>query len=457
MDFKQLDRYRVALWGYGLEGAATLARLRERYPEKLITIILSKEEAANWNFGGDDKVVVVTDTPTAGLLGQYHVIFKSPGISPYQDSLEWARFRGARFVSGSQWWFNEHAQDHTIAITGTKGKSTTASMIAFLLRRAKVTTALAGNIGLPLLELLEPHTPPAWWVIELSSYQTYDFAGVPAMAVVLNLFPEHLPWHGNEDRYYADKLKILADGRVDLAVLNGADTELMRRTSHLSNQVRFNVPEGWHVRGGAIFKGDLHVLDGRDTRLQGEHNLRNACAALCVVENCGFDATILAAELVHFMPLPHRLQRLGTLQGIEYVNDSISTTPHASIAALQALQPRKTTIIVGGFDRGLSWEAFSQFVKSSPPQAIIAVGENKEVITRACADIAGVSLHSCATLAQAVELAQSLTPVGGTILLSPGAPSFDMFVDYAERGARFAEFAGFAERDLGQIEGLGIR
>jgi UDP-N-acetylmuramoylalanine--D-glutamate ligase len=458
MRLEKFAHRKVAIWGYGLEGQAAFTVLRELFPDKPLTLFLTPDEAAQWDFEGVHALEVLTEPPTAGDLAQFQLVVKSPGITPYQREIEWAHFRGTRFVSGSTIWFAHHAQDRTICITGTKGKSTTAALVAHLLRRGGYRTALAGNIGKPLLELLTPVPAPDWWVIELSSYQTADFAGVPAVAVVLNLYPEHLQWHGSEERYYADKLKVLADGRADVAVLNATSAPLMERTADVERKLLFNHPDGWQTREGAVWYRGERVLNLADTRLLGSHNAENICAALTAIEAAGLDARALARHVTTFVPLPHRLQRLGHRGGIDYVDDSISTTPHATIAALQSLADRPTTVLVGGYDRGLPWEAFASHVRVQAPQAIVLMGENAGRIREAL-ERGGTPpcvLLPAADLAEAVHLAQQATPAGGRVLLSPGAPSFDAFRDYAERGRAFARLAGFSDIQDEAIAGLGI-
>lgn len=459
INLRRIERRRVAIWGYGREGQAALLALRRLFPHKPLGLFVSEAEAEAWDFSVDPLLQVHVGAPTAGALSQYQYVIKSPGISPYDPRIEWAEFRGTRFISGSAIWFAEHARDHTLVVTGTKGKSTTASLIAHLLRAAGVRTALVGNIGAPLIEFLEPEPPPEWWVIELSSYQTRDFGGVPAVAVVLNLSPEHLDWHGDVERYYSDKLKVLAGGKADMAVLNAADPELMRRTAALQHRLLFNDPGGWHARGTIIHRGDEPILDLGTTRLSGAHNASNVCAALAAIEASGHDARSLARHVQSFRPLPHRLQRLGTRGGIEYINDSIATTPAATLAALASLSGRPVTLLVGGYDRGVPWDEFAARVQEQPPQAIVTIGAHGERIAALLAGPTGaapVRVERAVDLADALERARALTPAGGTILLSPGAPSFNEFRDYAERGRRFAELAGFDPAAIGDIEGLGL-
>lgn len=459
INLHRLVKARIALWGYGLENQAVLKAIREFLPDKQIDLVIDDAEAEQWDFSVDPNLKLVTEPVSGGVLGTYQYVYKSPGISPYDKHVEWAHFRGTRFVSGMNLWFAEHPHLKTICVTGSKGKSTTSALIAHLLRHARQRTALAGNIGLPLLQV-PMNPPPDWWVIEMSSYQTYDFQGVPACAVVLNLFPEHLNWHGgSEDRYYSDKLRILAGDQAEVAVLNGADAELMRRTASFPRKVLFNETRGWHSAQHGIYRGEERVLNLGDLRLAGPHNASNVCAALATLEACGFDAVALAPHARTFQPLPHRLQRLGNRGGIEWVNDSIATTPHATIAALESLSGRPTTVIVGGFDRGVSWQPFADFLTRQPPNAVVVQGANAARIAETLApalQATGVRSAIVADLEAAVAAARDLTPAGGTILLSPGAPSFDQFPDYIARGAAFAALAGFDGMALGDIEGLGV-
>jgi UDP-N-acetylmuramoylalanine-D-glutamate ligase len=169
------------------------------------------------------------------------------------------------------------------------------------------------------------------------------------------------------------------------------------------------------------------------------------------------DALAAAPALATFRPLPHRLQPLGRHDGRDWVNDSISTTPLATLAALQSLQGRAVSVLVGGHDRGLDWTPFVDAVRAAPPHAIICMGSNGGRIAAALrAGDVSVPLVQVDHLAAAIAEAKAMTPEGGVILLSPGAPSFDQFKDYAQRGRRFMELAGFDGAAIAGIDGLGI-
>ncbi|MET0331743.1 MAG: UDP-N-acetylmuramoyl-L-alanine--D-glutamate ligase [Dyella sp.] len=441
---------RVAVWGFGREGRAAIAALRTRLPTLPLTLYCAADEVSAAQ-AFDSALTVRAGEPDAAALSDFDVVIKSPGISAYKPALLAAHAQGVRITSGTALWFAENPAARVIAVTGTKGKSTTSALLAHLARAVGMRTALAGNIGLPLLELLDQTAE--LWVIELSSFQTGE-AGALALGVVTSLYEEHLDWHGSRERYVADKLR-LADVAQRLLV-NARQPDLLARTAQHPSRLMFGRPDGWHVADGFIRRGGREVFALSAMTAPGEHNALNACAALAALEALGIDAITAAPALGSFRPLPHRLQPLGQRDGVNYVNDSISTTPQATLAALESLPGQSVSVLVGGYERGLDWAPFVAAVTQRPPLAMVCMGANGARIETALRE-AGVAcpIERVEGLAQALTRAQALTPVGGTVLLSPGAPSFDQFHDYAERGRRFAALAGFDSASVG-IEGMGI-
>ncbi|TAM94607.1 MAG: UDP-N-acetylmuramoyl-L-alanine--D-glutamate ligase [Rhodanobacteraceae bacterium] len=455
MRFAELEHANVAIWGYGREGRSVLAALRRRFPDKPLTLYCRPNEIApGWN----DAHVTISDVPPgADALASHEVVVKSPGISVYKPEILAARGRGTRFTSGTDLWFGENVSGESgdarvVAVTGTKGKSTTTALIAHLARALSVRTALAGNIGLPMLDLDGQRAD--LWAIELSSFQTGD-AGPVELGVVVSLVEEHLDWHGSRERYVADKLKLVDVSRT---LLVDAETPLlMQMTASHPRRVTFGDARGWHAADGAIQRAGERVFDIANLPLHGAHNAHNACAALSAIELLGFDARAATPSLAGFKPLPHRLTSLGLLDGIEWIDDSISTTPDAALAALESLRGRTVTLILGGHDRGLDWSGFAHALHAKSPHAVITQGAAGGRIARALreAEVA-CTIEEAADLAAAVRHAQTITPPEGVVLLSPGAPSFDQFKDYAERGRVFAGLAGFDGEAFGEIAGLGI-
>ncbi len=464
---------RIALWGWGREGRAAYRALRgresgvgnrestEKRPPLALTLFCSHEEAREAADLRDPALAIETET-TAERLAAFAFVIKSPGISAYRPELLAAQARGTRFVSGTALWFAETPHARTVCVTGTKGKSTTTALLAHLMRAGGVRTALAGNIGMPLLELLDGEAQA--WAIELSSYQTRDLAdsGVrPEIAVVTNIFPEHLDWHGSEQRYIEDKLALLTHAKPRIAVLNAADPRLaaLGQQLHDCDLRWFGREDGWHLRGEVVHRGDMPVIATGDMPLPGRHNRGNLCAALAAIEAFGLDAAALAPHAGGFQPLPHRLQVLGTRAGMTWVNDSICTTPHATLAALEVYRGHRLAVLVGGHDRGLDWDAFVQAMRSQAPDAIVCMGQNGpriHALLHPLVKEAGFVLHQARDLADAVAQAHAALAGDGVLLLSPGAPSFGAYRDYTARGRHFAELGGFDPGAISAIPGLGI-
>ncbi len=465
MRISQLEGRRVALWGWGREGRAAHEAIRARLPVLPLTLFCNPAEAEEALALADPHLCVVTHVD-ADALSAFEIVVKSPGISPNKPEALAAAANGTRFIGGTALWFAEHAgadgiAARTLCVTGTKGKSTTTSLLAHLLRAAGYRTALAGNIGLPLLEVLDPQPAPAFWAIELSSYQTGDVAASgarPDVAVVLNLFPEHLDWHGSEARYVEDKLALVTRAHPRVAVLNAADPVLAALSLPRSEIHWFNTARGWHLRGDDLYRGDRRVMDTTTVPVPGRHNRANLCAVLTALEAVGIDGAAVAQAARDFRPLPNRLQTLGERDGYTYVNDSISTTPHASLAALECFAGKPVALLVGGHDRGLDWTEFAARMATEAPEVIVTMGANGPRIHALLAPLAAAGrfvLLEAADLAQAIAQARTHLPAG-VILLSPGAPSYGPYRDYVARGRHFAELAGFDPAVISAIPGIGI-
>ncbi|RPH97262.1 MAG: UDP-N-acetylmuramoyl-L-alanine--D-glutamate ligase [Lysobacterales bacterium] len=439
---------KVAILGTGREGRAAWRYLRSRHPGLRLDLV--DEAAPDPGFAGALSALdrLLTGPLSEAGLERYDILVRSPGISPYRDAMRQARAAGARLTTPSNLWFAAHRDARTICVTGTKGKSTTSALLAHVLAATGSRVRLAGNIGKPLLDCDDREVD--WWVIELSSYQLADLEAQPSVAVILNLSPEHLDWHGSEERYRHDKLR-LADLAGDRPIVaNGADPLLRHVLSPRQNIRWFNERGAIRVAHGRLLDGDraleLRLPDG----LPGAHNLSNTAAVLTVIRALGGELDAAIEAIATFRPLPHRLQLLGESSGLRYVNDSIASTPVATAAALEAFAGQALTLIVGGLDRGIDWTPYMGAFAARTPLAVIGLPDNGPRILaalRAAGVEPGRGLHECQDLAAAVELARRVTPRGAIVLLSPGAPSFPHFRDYRDRGCRFAALCGFELED----------
>ncbi len=458
MRFDDLGNTRVAILGMGREGQAVWRQLRARFPEKELSLFA--ESAGDGGF--TEMLVPGLDQFHIGPLDidqlkKFDVLVRSAGISPYRPELQQLRSMSVRFTTASTLWFAENPEVKTIAISGTKGKSTTAALTAHLLNSAGLTTCLAGNIGRPMLDCESSGVD--WWVIELSSYQIVDLQAEPDIAVLLNLSDEHVDWHSDAGRYAADKLKLAKLASKGRLIANHTDPVLVKELNHYPDVIWFNAPGSWQATATGVYRRTDELSDQEPEKnifaplsLPGEHNMQNLAAALTVVRELALETTDLEQSLSSFSGLAHRLQLIGQKTGIRYIDDSISTTPVSVAAALQACGCNNLVLLLGGMSRGLDWNDFATGMVADPPHAIITMPDNgPEILVQL--KHAGVQppggLHAVDDLSQAVALAQQLVPAKGCILLSPGAPSFPRFRDFEERGNQFAICAGIEKSPLG--------
>jgi UDP-N-acetylmuramoylalanine--D-glutamate ligase len=430
MKLSELAQTKVALWGYGVEGKATAAYLKERLPELSFTVLCLPHER------DPNSPAFITDAVSSELLSQFEVVIKSPGISPYSPL---AREAGCRFISSSALWFANERRGQVVAITGTKGKSTVSALVTHVLYHMGKSAVLAGNFGRPLISCLGGED---YVILETSSYQAQDGAIRADLAVLLNLYSEHLNWHLDEATYHRDKWRLLEQaGRV---ILNARDENTLRWYAQQPPEAAcswFNQPHGYYELKGNLMYQDKALLSPYGWSLKGHHNIINAAAVCELIHQLGLDIMPALNAIKTFQPLPHRLQTIAEQAGVTYIDDSIASTPKATIAALSTTRPEHTVLLLGGYDRGLDWGWFVDEIAAQPPKAILCSGENGEKIAQLILNrqIKTQCMYK-PNLADAVKTARELAIPGDVVLLSPGAPSFDAFDDYQHRGMMFAKW-----------------
>ncbi|TDR22679.1 UDP-N-acetylmuramoyl-L-alanine--D-glutamate ligase [Marinicella litoralis] len=430
MNLSELKQKKVAIWGYGVEGKATAQYLKLRCSNLDFTVLCPIDEIDGqpYNF--------YTQEVNTACLDQFDVVIKSPGISPY---IEPAKSAQCAIISSTSLWFHNEQSGKVIAITGTKGKSTSCAMLANVLSDLGFAVVLAGNFGVPLISCTEKYD---FVVLETSSYQSQDGAIKADIAVILNLYVEHLNWHLSEQQYHQDKLCLLKHAK--LKVLNAKDQQLIQYVDKLNanDQVNwFNQENGFYELNHVLMYQDKALMSAYGWQLKGAHNLINAAAVCAVIELLHLDIKAAMNSLKQFKPLPHRLQSLGQIHGVDFINDSIASTPHATLAALKTVDVKKTIVLVGGFDRGVDWDWWVEAIKSQPPKMIVCSGQNGEKIHQTILnhEIKTQSIWQ-PNLKDAVKTAVNAASMGDVVLLSPGAPSFDAFKDYQHRGQQFEQW-----------------
>jgi UDP-N-acetylmuramoylalanine--D-glutamate ligase len=459
--FSELDGARIGVWGAGREIRSFADQLARRLPSARIVIAAfdsapggdvpdalsapavrimvaprDGDSDGDGEGGGNDGDALVA------ALAACDVVVRSPGVSVYRPELRAVRAAGTPVTTATALWLAERGGERVIGVTGTKGKSTTAALACHLARAAGRTAELAGNIGVPALDLLD-REPADVTVVELSSYHTADLQIGPEVALVTNLFREHTDWHGSEQAYRTDKLRLLGLPGVRAAVLNGRDEGLREAVVAGAGvdveTIRYGVPDGWDVlAGGIALRGEQRAASA-ELRLRGEHNALNLCAALTTLEALGVaPPSSLPAALAAFQALAHRLETVAEHDGVVWVDDSISTTPESTLAALASFPGRQIVLICGGQDRGQDYAGLGRALAATGASVIGVPSTGPRLIDAALeAGVPGARAIEAGDLHEAVERARALTSAGAVVLLSPAAPSYDHYRDFEERGERF--------------------
>ena len=418
----------VGVWGLGVEGHATIRRLAELG----VTPLLVDDHPPEG--GVDGRPVEATDDGGLEALARCDVVVKTPGISRYRPEVDVLELGGIPVVGALGLWLAEVDRDRVVCITGTKGKSTTTAVAGHLLDRLGHRVMVGGNLGLPPYDPEAPHDVD-YWIIEVSSYQATDVAVSPSVVAVTSLHPDHLTWHRDDpDTYYADKLSLCTRPGAALTVANG-DSPLLRARRHLLG------PRVEWVTTPATPPADWTAGLG----LLGSHNHRNAliarsCLVALGIEEASDDAA-MAEAAGGFEHLESRLRPVGTVDGVLFVDDSLSTNVLPTLAAVEAFPRRRVAVIVGGQDRGIDYAPLAAGLAARPAPTLVAVtaSEAGPRIEAALAQVTDtdVEVLGCDDLAAATQRGFAWARPDGVVLLSPAAPSFDRFRDYRARAAAF--------------------
>ncbi|MCZ7423877.1 MULTISPECIES: UDP-N-acetylmuramoyl-L-alanine--D-glutamate ligase [unclassified Micromonospora] len=441
MRLSDLRGRKVAVWGAGREGRAAVTAIAAHGPADLVAV----DDSANfltlpWDGPLAEAAPLVTGDEGFARLAAADVVVRSPGVPQTHPWLMELRRQGATVTQGTSLWMADHG-DRTIGVTGSKGKSTTSSLISHLLTAVDRPNVFGGNIGVPTLDLPEAEL----YVLELSSYQCSDLTDSPRVAVVTALFPEHLDAHGGEREYYRDKLNLLAYGPRTV-VVNGADPRLAFELGDRA-AVRAGTADSVNVATGPdgapwFHRVDQPLFPRAVLPLVGRHNEGNLCVALAVLDALGIDLVdrkdALAVAVAEFQGLAHRLTEIADPSGLTFVDDTLATSPYAAIHAIDAYDGRPLTVIVGGNDRGVDYTPLREHL-AERELTVIGIPDSGPRIIGALDGLPKVRTELVDDLAEAVQLARQVTPAGGVVLLSPAAPSYGRFRNFEHRSEVFAE------------------
>jgi UDP-N-acetylmuramoylalanine--D-glutamate ligase len=446
---------RVTIIGAAREGTALARFLCEQGAIVTLSDVRSEEALQSY-------LAAIKGLPVHLALGGHpesileaDVVFVSPGVPPDIPILQEARRRGIPLSSETRLFFRL-CPTPIIAITGSSGKTTTTALTGEMLKAAGFRTFVGGNIGQPLIGHLKQIQTGDKVVMELSSFQLEMLGASPHIAAVLNVTPNHLDRHPDMESYAAAKKEIILHQTADDVAVLGYDNPVARGfAADCEGRVAFfsrtcEVQQGSFVRSGCLtvrLNGQTQTLCERsELRLRGEHNLENVLAAALIARLAGAAPEAIAAVCRTFTGVEHRLEYVATLDGADFYDDSIATTPERAVAAIRSFT-EPIILLAGGRDKHLPWQEMADLTLQRVRQLILfgeAAGLIEQAVSeakaRAAAPGALPAVHKVNGLEDAVSLAASLAQAGDVVLLAPGGTSFDAFRDYAERGARFKEW-----------------
>ena len=419
---RRLSGKRILIAGFGREGKSTLRFLQQYMPDAIVGIA-DKNESAFQDvdkerydlFFGDDYLRAASD---------YDIVIKTPGISVKDIDIDLS------LISSQTDLFLEAYHNQVVGVTGTKGKSTTSSLIYHLLKESGNDVILAGNIGIPILDCVSDINERTIVVYELSAHQLQFINRSPHVGILLNVFEEHLDHFGTFEKYKDAKVNVLRYmDDADVAVVNQSIVNSQQLTV-AKRCVDFE-----------SYDFDDYNIDWNQIPLLGEHNKRNVKAALCACKSYGLPIENLIPHLYTFKSLEHRQEFVGVFNGVKFFNDSISTIPQATIAALQTIK-NVNFLLLGGFDRGIDYEPLVTYLKDNVLPCILITGQAGQTINAKLQE-AGYkgNVLEYTDMESAFEIIENLAKNGDVCLLSPAAASYDRYKNFEERGRVFKELA----------------
>jgi len=424
---------KIAIAGYGIEGKSNY-EYWSKDPNNELIIVDENDHPKN---DLPDGVATRTGEGVFQTLDDVDLVIRTAGLSPYKIKTD-----GTIWSSTNE--FFAQCPAPIIGVTGTKGKGTVSSMIAAILEADGRKVWLVGNIGIPPLNVLDQIKPTDIVVFELSSYQLWDITRSPHIAVVLLIEPDHLAVHAGMDDYVSAKANILRfQTPADIAIYHPTNerTQEIITENAQGRIAKYNDPlsDGVSIKDGGFYEGDERIADTSILSLPGDHNKENATAAIAAARAAGASFEAVVKGLSNFVGLPHRLELVRELDGVQYYNDSFSSATPATVAAVKAFS-KPEIVIIGGIERGGDFTELAEVLKTSSVKHILLIGGIKEALRHTFVEhgvTTPIDVVEATTMKEIVARAHELAEPGDVVILSPGAASFDMFKDFYDRGDQF--------------------
>lgn len=429
----------IALLGFGREGKSTYNFIRKYLKEQKLTI-LDKEKIIL----DDPYTKIITGNNYLENLEDYDLIIKSPGIS--LKNIDYQRFESK--LTSELELILEVFSKNIIGITGTKGKSTTSSLMYQVLKDQGYDTYLLGNIGNPIFDEIENFTPNTILVIEMSSHQLEFVHKSPHIATILNLYQDHLDHAGSLEHYHNNKMNIFKYQKVgDYSLYFDDDSYLTAKMTNFSSpSIKYNIrfdnekkssTAVW-IKNKKIYLGDKLLYEDKERNLLGDHNLKNIMFIVTIAEILNLDLEKTAETISNFKGLKYRMEYIGKYAGISYYNDTIATIPAATINAIKTIG-NVNTLIFGGMDRKIDYQDFIKFLKESIIENLICMPSTGTTIGKVLEKETSKNIFYVTTLEEAHDIAKKVTKKEMSCLLSPAASSYEYFKNFEEKGQKFEE------------------
>lgn len=436
---KKLVGKNIAILGFGKEGKTTYNFIRKHLPDIFLTVLDKAAITID-----DDKVTIISGDDYLNNLEKYDLIIKSPGI-PLKD-IDYSKIQDK--ITSQLELLLEVNRKNIIGITGTKGKSTTTSLMYEVLKAQRDNVFLLGNIGIPVFDMIDEYNDKSLLVIEMSSHQLEFVKNSPHIAVILNLFQDHLDHDGSLEHYHNNKMNIFKYQTADDYAIYADDNEYLNAKMKILNTAatKFNVRfDDENIFGNAVrikkdkvFINDELVYTDGERNLIGNHNLKNIMFVLTICKILGLDFEKARETILSFKGLKYRMEYLGTYHNIKYYNDTIATIPAATENAIEAIGD-VDTLIFGGLDRGIDYKEFIEFLKNSNINNLICMPSTGTNIGHLLEECTTKNIKYVQTLKEANAMALKYTTSGKSCLLSPAAASYEYFKNFEEKGKAFEE------------------
>lgn len=437
-----LKNKKIVILGFGKEGKSTYNYIRKKFPDMLLTIADSKEELRK-EVANDKNVIFDSKEEYLNNIDEYDLIIKSPGIPFKQKDIS----KYENKITSQLALFLDFINVYTIGVTGTKGKSTTSSLIYKILKEQDIDSLLLGNIGDPIFDNLDIVHENMKVVLELSSHQLEYVKKSTNISILLNIFEEHLDHYKSFDKYIEAKFNIFKyQKESDFAIYNIDNEMIKQRYNDIKSKKYCITKQEENIRNDSIYcRNNMVYFNGKELydlnqkrNIIGKHNEYNIMFALGTSEILHLDLDKTIKSISAYEPLPHRMEFVGIYNDIKFYNDSIATVPEAVISCIETLTDMNT-LIIGGMDRGVNVSKFIDYLINSNIENIICMPDTGIYIANQIIDkkIESPKIYKVENLTQAVELSKRITRKGTSCVLSPAAVSYGFFKNFEERGETF--------------------